>query len=212
MTDLVELLRVYPLLCIALIVVPLFGGFVGAYLGYDNLTTRLANERQQQRIENRQEAIKQQLDVLQVPVETIRHYEQSLQAQGRGLDVLHRILSQYDQLQRGIAVREQFTGRPDADDRIATSEHILNELRVLLGNTQTVPGPGGQALIIKTAPNTFRVTFAVPMRVPPTLAFSRLPNGVEPHVIEKSKIGFVVVFTPLDVAVNGFGFEASAEL
>jgi hypothetical protein len=212
MVGFADVLRAYPLLFVALVLVPLLGGFVGAYLGFDNLSVRLANERQQQRIENRQETIKKQLDGLSVPIETVRRYEETLQAQGQGLEVLRRILSQYDQLRRGVEVHEQFIGRQDSQDRLAAADHTLSELRALLGTTQTVAGPGGQALIIKTGPNTFRVTFGVPMRIAPEITFSELPQGIEPKVIEKTNIGFTVVFTPTSISVERFGFQASAEL
>ncbi len=207
-----EVVRNYPLLWIALVFTPLAGGIVGAYLGFENLSTRLAREQQQQRIESRQEAIKNQIDGLSIPIESLRHYERALQAQGQNFDVLRLILAQYDQLHRALAMREQFLGAEDSRERIATAEHILGELRALLGEAQTVPGPGGQALIIKTAPNTFRVTFAVPMRIPPDLKFLGLPEGVEAHVVEKTNIGFTVVFAPVNTVVEKFGFEASAEL
>jgi hypothetical protein len=50
------------------------------------------------------------------------------------------------------------------------------------------------------------------MRVPPDIKFSGLPAGVEAHVIDKSKIGFVVVFSPATVPSETFGFSASAEV
>lgn len=216
MTNFFEVLRTYPLPFVAIVLVPLFGGVVagvvGAYVGFDNLSARLANERQQQRIEGRQEEIKQQLNGLTVPIEALRRYEQMLQSQGQGFDVLRRILSQYDELRHGIEVHERFRGTQASAERIAAADHILGELRSLLGTTQTVPGPGGQALIIKTGPNAFRVTFAVPMRIAPVLTFTDLPRGIEAHAIEKTNIGFTVVFTPSDVKVEHFGFQANAEL
>jgi hypothetical protein len=216
MPTLVEVIRSFPLLAILLIAVPLVGGvasgFVGAYLGYDNLTARLARERQQQRIESKAEEISQALKNISIPVETLRRYEQQAQANDQNLDVLKRILSQYDQLKNAVAINEKFIGREDAQDRIAAADHILTELHALLNVARTQPGPGGQILIIKTAPNTFRVTFAVPMRIAPALTFSGLPEGVEAHVIEKSNVGFTVVFTPTTIPVDKFGMQASAEL
>jgi len=50
------------------------------------------------------------------------------------------------------------------------------------------------------------------MRVAPALSFSGLPDGVEAHVIEKTNIGFTVVFTPSTIPVEKFGMQASAEL
>ena len=212
MGGIMEVLRSYPLLSVALVLTPLVGGFVGAYLGFDNLSRRLSNEKQQQRIESRQETIKTQIEGLSIPIEALRRYEEVLKNQGQRFDVLRLLLSQYEQLQRAVTMREQFIGREDSPERIATAEHILGELRALLGTTQTVPGPGGHALVIKTATNTFRVTFSVPMRIAPELTFLSLPKDVEAHVVEKTNIGFTVVFTPLNISVETFGFEASAEL
>ena len=216
MFSLFDIVRAFPLLAILLIAVPLVGGvvsgLVGAYLGYDNLTGRLAQERQQQRIESKADEISRELKTISIPIETLRRYEQQAQSNDQSFDVLRRLLSQYDQLQSAVTLREKFIGKEDAQGRIATADHVLNELHALLNVARTAPGPGGQALIIKTAPNTFRVTFAVPMRVPPSLSFSHIPEGVEVHIIEKTNIGFTVVFTPTTIPVETFGMEANAEL
>ncbi len=66
MQDLFEIFRHYPLLSTFLILGPLMGGAIGTYLGYDNLTTRLQNERQQDRIENRANKIGDELHQLSV--------------------------------------------------------------------------------------------------------------------------------------------------
>ena len=93
-----------------------------------------------------------------------------------------------------------------------SGDKIIENLRLLLGETQTSPGPGGQALIIRTAPNTFRVIFAVPMRIAPDIQFNHLPQGVSATVVEKTNVGFTVIFTPQTIAVDKFDFVASAEL
>ena len=163
-------------------------------------------------MESRADEISRELKTISVPIETLRRYEQQAQASDQSFDVLRRMLSQYDQLRSAVAMREKFIGKEDEEGRIATADHVLNELHALLNVAQTTPGPGGQALVIKTAPNTFRVTFAVPMRIPPSLSFSQLPEGTEAHVIEKTNIGFTVVFTPTTIPVEKFGIVASAEL
>ena len=58
--------------------------------------------------------------------------------------------------------------------------------------------PQGRGLVIKTARNTFRVTFPVPMRVPPEITFRQLPSGVTANVIEKSNIGIYCRICPFD--------------
>jgi hypothetical protein len=212
MSSFLEIVRQYPLLSLCFILGPFIGGAVGAYMGFDNLNSRLARERQQRRIELRQNEIKQDVGKLSIPIEALRRYERQLSAQGENIDVLKLVISQYDQLQSAITNFERFAAAPQAQERIAAADHIIAELRTLLGGTKTVPGPGGQALIIRTAQNTYRVTFAVPMRIPPNITFMNLPPGTEGHVVEKTNLGFTVIFTPTTVPVETFGFAASAEL
>jgi hypothetical protein len=207
-----EIIKSYPLLFVLLVIGPCIGGMIGTYLGYDNLAARLRNEQQADRIEQRSGKIGEDIKELQLPIETLKRYEHLLAAAGQNRGVFERILKQYDQLRVGISTIEKFRGRPDQEERLASAEHTLNELKAIIGTTTTAPGPGGQALIIKTALNTFGVTFAVPMRIPPDLKFMGLPEGVSPNVIEKTNIGFIVIFMPESISVEKFGFSASAEL
>lgn len=205
MQNLMELFRTFPLLSLFLMGAPLAGGFVGAFLGFDNLKERLETNRNRARVETA-------LDEIKLPVETIRHYEAQFSAAQQNTDVLRSIIRQYDQLRSAIAIQSRFTGQENVRDRIVSSDQIIENLRLLLGVTQTVPGPGGQALLINTAPNTFRVIFAVPMRIPPRLEFLNLPQGIAANVVEKTNVGFTVIFTPQSIAVTKFGFIADAEL
>jgi hypothetical protein len=68
MQNLMELFRTFPLLSLFLMGAPLAGGFVGAFLGFDNLKERLETNRNRARVETA-------LDEIKLPVETIRHYE-----------------------------------------------------------------------------------------------------------------------------------------
>jgi hypothetical protein len=209
MLNVVEIFRAFPFPSVFLILVPLVGGLasglVGAYLGYDNLQERLESGRRNEHIETA-------LDQLKLPVDTIRRYEAELSAAKQNTDLLKMIIRQYDQLRNSIAVQSRFTGHENLEDRITSADQIIENLRSLLGVTQTIPGPGGRALLIKTAPNTFRVLFAVPMRIAPRLDFHGLPNGVTANVLEKTNIGFTVTFTPQSIPVETFGFSADAEL
>lgn len=201
-----DVLRSYPLVAVFVIFLPILTGLATAYLGYDGLATRLTSDRQMQRIESGVES-------LQVPAETLRRYENSLQSFGQQSDLLRRILHQYDQLKGGIGTFEQISGRPQSAERLAAAQRTLQDLSAVLGSAYTQPiGPANGALILKTAPNTFRVTFSVPMRITPTLEFYGLPTGVIVHVLEQSPLGFTVVFTPIGVDVDHFDFTASAEL
>jgi hypothetical protein len=145
-------------------------------------------------------------------VEALRQNQRALAESEHTRSLLGTVLLQFDHLQQGIQTEELFSGQKNIDNRLRTAEHIIKELKVILGNVQTLQLPQGQALIIKTAPNTFRVTFPVPMRIPPTITFNRYPDGATPTVTEKSNIGFTVIFTPPSVPVEMFWFEAEAEL
>jgi hypothetical protein len=70
----------------------------------------------------------------------------------------------------------------------------------------------GKPLLIEVAPNSFRVIFNVPMRIPPTLTFLGLPEGVTASVSDKSEISFTVSFLPLSIPIHSFGFTAGADL
>jgi flavin-binding protein dodecin len=122
------------------------------------------------------------------------------------------LLSSFDNLQNAIERREAATSARQAEDRLAVAEHIIQELRVILQNVRTFNVPEGRGLIIKTAPNTFDVTFPVPMRIPPNLTFFNLPDGATPEVTNKTNVGFTVKFYPPNIPVENFGMIASAEL
>ncbi len=70
----IEVIRAYPLLFVLLVVGPFVGGMVGTYLGYDNLSARLQNERQSDRIERRADGISNEISSLKPPLDTLRRY------------------------------------------------------------------------------------------------------------------------------------------
>jgi uncharacterized membrane-anchored protein YhcB (DUF1043 family) len=179
MQNVFEVLRTFPFLSFLFMAVPFGGGCVGAILGFDSLKERLETNRHRAQIEH-------QLDQIKMPIDTLRRYENQLTLDQQNADVLRSIIRQYDQLRSAIETRSRFTGLENIQDRLTSGDQIIENLRSLLGVTQTIPGPGGQALIINTAPNTFRVIFAVPMRIAPRLEFKNLPAGSSANVIEKT--------------------------
>lgn len=209
MSGFIEVIRAFPVLSLILIGAPLVGGLasglIGVYLGYDNLQQRLERTQQADRVNNA-------LNDLRLPVETIRRYETQLATNEQHSAILRRIVLQYDQLKAAIELQSKFTGRENSNGRIAAADQILGNIRELLGATKTISGPNGGALIINTAPNVFMVMFAVPMRIAPSLEFRDLPAGVVANIIEKSNIGFTVIFSPQTISVRNFNFIASAEL
>ena len=207
-----EAMEAYPWLAVALILVPLIGGFIGAGIGADNLRSRLEADRQKIEDAKRYDERTAQIAKLQVPVDTLRRYEATLEQNGQNFELLRHIIAQYDRLQSGIRVHEGFVGALDIGARLATAAEIIASLRSQIGNISTVAVQGGDALIIKTAPNMFKVIFPVPMRITPALGFPDLPAGVTPQVLEASPIGFTVHFAPESIAVDKLHFSASAEL
>lgn len=117
-------------------------------------------------------------------------------------EMLRQILAKWDQLNRATSFWEHLTGRENPQQRLAVNEHMRNELAALLENVQTVAMSNGDALILKTGHNTFRLTFPVPMRIPPNITFRNVPAGATANIMEKSTLGFTVVFTPPAVNVD----------
>lgn len=156
--------------------------------------------------------VRQESQSLSVIIDALKNAQQQLVNQQNAIEIVRRTLAQYDQLQSAINSFEKIRGTKDVNESLAAANHILSELKIELGDIHFRDSPQGQILIIKTAPNTFRVTFAVPMRIPPNLTFQGLPSGTTANVIERSDLGFTVVFVPATIPVNHFDFSASAEL
>jgi hypothetical protein len=173
-----------------------------------------ADSRESASIAERQARVASDAQQIAPLIDVIRQLQSKLNDQEQARIVSRRILAQYEQLMKGINVFEQMTGQKDERDRVAAAEHIMKELQVAATNVvHVIDTPQGRGLVIKTAPNTFRVTFPVPMRVAPEVVFQNLPPGVTANVVEKSNIGFTVVFAPLTVPIDTIpGFSASAEL
>ena len=148
-------------------------------------------------------------------IDALRRTEGALQGYEKADAIRRRILNQYDVLLSGIVTLETVSGKTSTADRQASAEHIIGELKAAIsGNVQLYETKIGDVLIIQTGPNTFRVTFIIPTRVvPTTITFYDLPNGVKENVIEKSNVGFTVVFTPITTPIEKFPrFIASAEI
>jgi len=161
---------------------------------------------------NRTKDISDELKQLSPIIEALKSSQMALAESEQTKNLLGRVTSQFDQLESGIAAQKQFSGKKRIEDRLAAAEHVIKELRTILGNVHSQKTPQGDILLIKTAPNTFRVTFAVPMRIAPHIEFTELPDGAVPHLVEHSALGFTVVFAPATLSVEHFGFTASAEL
>jgi hypothetical protein len=147
-------------------------------------------------------------------VEALRRQQSALQGYEQAAVISRRILDQYDRLLAGISAFEGMSGRASTADRRAAAEHIISEMRATISGEVQLFGTGAdQALIIKTGPNMFRVTFPVPMRVAPTVTFSDLPARVHVTLVELTAIGFTVIFSPTSFQITKFPhFQLDARL
>lgn len=172
------------------------------------------------RIDEAQRPVNEQLTALTADfaelspkIELLVKHRAAISNSDRTRQVLFPIFGQYDRLKAAIDIHEKIVGREQQQDKLAAAEHIISELRTVLGNVRKIDTLQGQVLFIKIGHNTFRITFPIPARiVPPTIEFRDLPPDVTPNVIEKSRLGFTVVFSPSTIPVEEFGFLFCAEI
>jgi len=147
-------------------------------------------------------------------VQALRDAQQQLGEKTDAQKVANQIIAQYDKLESATDIFEKRTNSPELKERLSSAQHTIANLKALLSGVRVAATNRGRGLFIKTASNTFRITFPVPMRIAPNIEFQRLPNGAEAKIVDKSNVGFTVVFTPLttSVEVYDFDFSASADL
>jgi hypothetical protein len=143
----------------------------------------------------------QQTIELQPLITALKEEQAKLRNQEAASAIIGQILLQYDQLVNATQNFEKLTGSADEKDRIAAALHTIETLKVLLRSVQVVATRQGNLLIIRTAPNTFRITFAVPMRAAPAVTCNT-PPGVTFNELEKTNIGVTLVFTPAAIPVD----------
>lgn len=199
MAAFLEICRAYPIAFFLLILGPFIGAVITAASGYEGLKARLSTDQQAARIETT-------VRDLAPPAETIRRYEALLGAQGQRSEAMSQIIIRYDRLKSLVGL--SLTGKADTADRLGTAERAIADLQGALQSVTIVSLLGHDALVVRIAANTFRVTFNGPLPATPRLTFSDLPPSAVATVLEPSKFGFTVVFTPSDIAVQHFGITA----
>jgi len=207
-----EIIKAYPLIFLLTVLLPFAGGIVGAYLGWDALQSRVKDEKHKNTVEDQLNNISRLLVPLTEKAELFKTYEQVLAAANEKDQYLLAVISQYERLKKAAETVESFRGHKESTEVEGLAETILNEIRSGLPPTRVDPNLPNNPLIIKAGVNIYRVLFEVPMRIPPRLEISGLPQGVSALVTEKSRFGFTVVFSPASVPVERFGFTADAEL
>jgi hypothetical protein len=143
---------------------------------------------------------------------TLNRYEQKLAAAGARDEALVAVITQYKRMKQATEVWERFRTSVNHEEKHQLAAEVLDILSTNLMPVSVPDNIPTNSLILGLAPNTFRVLFAVPARIPPRLSFQGLPAGVHAKVTENSKFGFSVVFEPTSVPVTNFGFVGDAEL
>jgi hypothetical protein len=207
-----DLIRAYPLIFLFTVLLPFFGGIVGAYMGWDALKGRARTERHQNFVESRLTDISAALPQLEEKAATIRMYQQVQDAAKSKDQYLVTVLAQYERMKNAAEVFEQISGRKkDSPELNGLAETILSEIRRVLPPIRVDSTLPNNPLIILIGENMYRVLFSVPMRVPPHLEFQNLPTGVAATITENSEFGFTVLFSPRSVSVEHFTFTADAD-
>lgn len=194
------------------VVLPLATGLIVAFGGYETLKARAESDAQLNRIEENTEAALKQLPDVSGTIATLNRYEQTLAAADARDEALAAVLSQYKGMKHAAETWERFRASKDREERHELEREVLEILSTNLIPVSVSESMPNKPLILALDANRFRVLFAVPMRIPPTLTFQGLPSGTTATVTEISRFGFTVVFSPIAVPVGGFGFTASAEL
>lgn len=115
-------------------------------------------------------------------------------------------------MKSSLEIFKNFRGTENEEEKVQLAESILSTLTSNIIPVTEATGLPNDPLIIGLRQNTFKVIFAVPMRIPPNLTFTGLPNGATAELHEHTRFGFIVKFKPENVKINGFGFSADAEL
>lgn len=193
------------------VILPLITGVIVAIAGWYNLASKAESDVEAASMKTAIEEIRVNTSDLKQKEELLIHYQNILKENKQHDESLQKVLGQYKAMENAIANFDKYTHTP-INERGALSEEVLKLITTDLVPIQQRNDLPQKPLLLKTANNTYKVLFSVPMRIPPNLKFIGLPEGVEPNVLEKTKFGFTVIFSPLSVEVNNFGFEADAEL
>ncbi|MCP4254100.1 MAG: hypothetical protein GY775_11965 [Candidatus Scalindua sp.] len=207
-----EIIKVYPLIFFCTVIIPIIGGLVGGYIGWDALKSRHKDSIHKQEIKESISSIDSKLAPITSQIAVIERYEKKLSSHDQKDEVLSAILAQYKQMKKATENFHKLRGIENESERGKLAEHILSTIANNLIPVAEVTNLPGRPLIINLGVNTFKIVFSVPMRIPPHLEFQGLLEGVSAQVSENTTFGFIVKFLPAEIPVSNFGFTASAEL
>jgi hypothetical protein len=208
----IEIIKIYPMIFIFTVIVPLLGGLVGSYIGWDSLKSRHSDSLHQKELKTSLKNIDSRLEPITDQIAILQRYEKELSKHNQKDDVLSAVLSQYIKMKSATENFQKFRGTDNQEEQSKLAEHILATISnnvVPIVEAKNLPS---QPLIIQLAHNTYKVIFSVPMRIAPELVFNGIPDDVKVEVSERSKFGFIVHFIPYETTITQFGFTANAEL
>jgi hypothetical protein len=207
-----EIIKLYPLMFFLTVIVPVLGGTVGGLVGWESLKSKLQDEQHKQQLQDSLGSINEKIDPITSQIATLQRYESELSSYNQKDEVLSAVLAQYKKMKSAAKTFYQFRGADSQAEQGQLAEHILSIITNNAASFVVASNLPSQPLIISIGRNTFKVIFAVPMRIAPELDFTGIPQDVTHEISEHSKFGFVVKFSPDNIAVNQFVFSASAEL
>lgn len=205
-----ELIKQYPLLFLLTVIAPVLVSLGTAVLGWVNLQNLAKDDAHKASVEKHLSEIGGNVGALKDQITTIRNYEAVLAQANQRDQVLSAVLAQYERMKAAAEAFHQSVEAGAETEELAKT--VLNIIRTDLAPIRVERSLPQESLFIKIGANTFRVLFSVPMRTTPRLQFSDLPEGVTATVLENSRFGFTVAFTPLSSPVERFGYIADAEL
>lgn len=207
-----ELIKLYPLIFAFTVILPALGGFVGAYLGWDSLKSRHEDALHQEKVSESLQNVESRLEPITSQIATIKRYETALSEYNQKDEVLTAVLAQYLKMKSSLETFRNFRGTENVEEEEQLAESILSTLTSNIIPITEAPGLPNDPLIISLSHNTFKVIFSVPMRIPPNLTFTNLPEGTSTEITEHTRFGFIVKFVPENITINRFSFNADAEL
>lgn len=207
-----DLIKQYPFIFALTVIMPVIAGFVTAVIGWDNLVSRAKNEAHRAKVESQLSQINERLGPLNDQLTMIRVYEKVLAQANERDQVLSAVLAQYERMKLAAEAFDRLRNQAPVSESEELAQSMLSIIRADLTPIHIDPALPSRPLIMKIGANTYRVLFSVPMRIPPALQFTGIPQGSTATVLEISRFGFTVVFAPLSFPVEQFGFTADAEL
>ncbi len=121
----------------------------------------------------------------------------------RAVAAQNAIAEQWRHIQESQRKMAEYGRGWSQEDRLAAAEHMLKEMEIVGRSVGVIDFfQGGGALVLQIAPNTFRITFPVPMFREPTLVVRRAPPGTTAELEEVSRMGATVVFKPTSVPIT----------